>query len=449
MRLPRVLLLASLFLLALSLPGWPARSVQGLNQPVSTVQISPVGTCCRLINDFFTVNVMLLLPSGESINGFDVRIDYTNAFSSANPGVLQARTISYSGNLFSSYSSTVLVECLDGTALQGSSGCPSDDAPLGQFHFSEVISGQSVSGPLNGLLFSVKFGVTGYGTSVFAIDRANLVNPHPDLSNPQLINPVLIPVLKQDGIFGNRGDGASINQGIVSFFNYQPSDPSITPSIIPNQPVSFDASASFAANGTSLSFRLYSWDFGDGSLVRNVTTGPTITHPFTVPGNYSVSLKVWDTKNETGSVARKVAVLPALGSLALIVKDERGTVLRGNVNVRVFNSSSFSRPFVTKTIGASGDVQFNGLTPGNGYYLTFSGDTVENASKTESVQPGLTTYDTVYMPLRPPPADYSGIVYLSTILGGLGIVTAAIVYRMRSRRDDSSRRSARRAKNKS
>jgi hypothetical protein len=98
-----------------------------------------------------------------------------------------------------------------------------------------------------------------------------------------------------------------------------------------------------------------------------------------------------------------------------------------------------SSTFVTKTVSGSGDVQFNGLTPGDGYYLIFSGDTVENSSKTESVRPGLTTYDTVYMPLRPAPADYSGIIYLGTILGGLGIVTAAIVYRTRSRRDSSHR----------
>src|SRR5712664_29834 len=197
MRLPRAVLLVSLFLLVFSLPGLPARSVHGLNQSVSTVQISPVGTCCHIVNDFFTIYVVLMLPSGESINGFDVRINYTDAFSQANPGVLRAQTISYSSNVFSSYSSTVLVECLDGTALQGSSGCPIDDAPLGQFHFSEIISGQTVSGPLNGLLFSAKFAVTGYGTSIFAIDRANLVNPHLDPSNPQSINPVLIPVLKQ------------------------------------------------------------------------------------------------------------------------------------------------------------------------------------------------------------------------------------------------------------
>jgi len=438
MRLPRVLVLASLFLLVLSLPGWPARSVHGLSQPVSTVQISPVGTCCYVVNDFFTVNVVLILPSGESINGFDVRINYTNAFTIVSHGVLQAKTITYSNNLFSAYSGSVLVECIDGTAVQGSSGCPSEDAPIGQFHLSEVIAGQEVVGPATGLLFSVEFQVTGSGTSAFAIDRANLVNPHPDASNPQLINPVLIPVMKQDGVFGN--------QGVVAFFNYQASDPSVTPSIIPNHQVIFDAGASFAGNGSSVSFRLYSWDFGDGSAVSNVITGATNTHAFRAPGNYTVSLTVWDTKNETGSIARKVMVLPALGNLALIVKNQLGTVMRGNVNVRVFNSSSSSTPFISKTVGASGDLQLNGLSPGSSYYLTFSGDTVESYSKTELIEPGLTTYDTVYMTEKSPPPDYSGLIYLGTILGGLGIVSAAIIYKMRSRREDSSRRPSQKTK---
>jgi hypothetical protein len=383
---------------------------------------------------------MLILPPGESINGFDIRVNYTNAFSQNNRGVLRADTISYSSNLFASASSTVLVECIDGTAVQGSSGCPSDDAPLGQVHLSEVITGQSVSGPGSGPLFTVRFTVMGLGDSIFTIDRANLVNPRPDPSNPQLINPVLIPVVKQDGVFGN--------QGVIPFFNYRPVDTSVTPSIIPNQAVSFDASGSFfGSNGSSVVFRLYSWDFGDRTGVNNATVS-TNTHTFKAPGNYTVSLTVWDTKNATWTVARKVDVLPALGGLSLTVKDQRGTVMRANVNVRVFNSSSSSIPFVTKIVGAAGDVHLSGFTPGSSYYLTFFGDTVENYSKTELIQPGLTTYDTVYLPLRPAPADYGGLIYLGTILGGLAIVSAAIVYKMRSDRNGSSRLHPRRAKSK-
>jgi len=431
MRLPRFLLLVSIVMLLLSLPGWPARNVHALSQPVSTVQISPVGTCCRLINDIFDVKVMLLLPAGESINGFDVRVNYTNAYTPANHAVLQAKSITYSSNVFASGSGTVLVDCIDGTAVQGSNGCPSDDAPLGQFHLSEIITGQTITGPGSGLLFDVTFQVTGYGTSVFTIDRANLVNPHPDRSNPQLINPVLIPVIKEDGIFGNRG--------VVAFFNYAASDSSVTPTIIPNQPVSFDASPSFLGNGTTTSFRLYSWNFGDGSPVSNVTASAMNAWTFKASGNYTVSLTVWDSKNETGTIARKVQVFPALGGLSLIVKDQLGTVLRANVNVRVFNSSSSSTPFLAKTIDNAGGVQFSGLTPGGSYYLTFSGDTVENYSKTELVEPGLTTYDTVYMTMRLPPPDYSGLIYIGTILGGLGLVTAAIVYKTRSDRRKASR----------
>ena len=440
MRIPRFLLPAIIALLVLSLPGWPARSVHGLGQPVSTVQISPVQTCC-LTNNFFTVNVILVLPAGESITGFDIRINYTDPYSPTNPqGVLQAQanSISYSNNLFGSASSTVIVDCIDGTSYGGSSGCPKEDAPLGQFHLSEVVTGTGVSGPLSGILFSVRFTVKGLGESVFAIDRADLVNPHPDPSNPQLVNPVFIPVVRQDGVFGNTG--------VVAFFNYQPSDTSVSTAIIPNQPDSFDASASFLGNGSSVSFRLYSWNFGDRTGVSNVTVGPTNTHMFRVPGNYTVSLTVWDQKNETGRVARTVDVLPALGSLSLTVEDERGTVMRGNVVVRVFNTSSSAPPFVEKAVGGDGTVQFNMLTPSDSYYLTFSGDTVENYSKTESVQPGLTSRDTVFLTLKPPPPDYSGIIYLGTILGGLSIVAGAIIYKRRSFKTGSSNHSGRKAK---
>jgi PKD domain-containing protein len=438
MRLPRLLLVTSLLLVVLSLPGWPARNVHGTSQQVATVQVSPVGTCCQLFNAFFSVNVLLMLPSGQQINGFDVRINYTNAFTSANPGILRAVSLSYSGNLFSSYSSSVLVDCIDDIAQQSGNGCPPDDSSVpGQIHLVEGITGQTVSGPLSGVLFTIGFQVKGLGSSIISVDRANLVNPHPDPSNPQLINPVFIPALKQDAVFGNNG--------VVSFFNFQTSDTSITPSIIPNHSVSFDASGSFLGNGSSVSFRLYSWDFGDGTVDSGLP-GPTNTHIFTTPGNYTVSLTVWDQKNETGTVTRKVNVLPALGSLSLKVEDERGTVMRGNVVVRVFNSSSFTTPFVKKTVNQDGSIQFNALAPSDNYYLTFSGETVDNFSKTESVLPGWTSLDTVFLTLKPPPPDYSGIIYLGTILGGLGIVAGAIIYKKRNLKAGSSSHSSRRAK---
>jgi len=422
------------------LGGSSFRVVNATGQSSSTISISPVQTCCGApdrplqTGESFSVGVNASILIGESVQGFDVRVNYTNPYV-----VLQATGIDYSSNVFSSHSNSgPLTECVDGISkIQNAAGCAGET--LGQVHFTEAILGQALAGPFSGVLFRIIFQVSGPGSSIFVIDRSDISNPNPDPSNPQQFHFQLIPLVRNAGFFGN--------QGVVAFFNYQPQDASISPSLLPNQPVVFDASASFAGNGSSVSFRLYSWNFGDGSAVSNATVATT-THSFRAPGNYTVSLTVWDTQNEMGSISRYVGVLPALGNLALIVKNQIGTVMRGNVNVRVFNSSSFSNPFATKAVGASGDVQFNGLIPGSSYYLTFSGDTVESFSKTELVEPGLTTYDTVYLTEKAPPADYSGLIYLGTILGGLGIVLAAIIYKTRSRRVDSSRRSSRKGKSR-
>jgi hypothetical protein len=58
-----------------------------------------------------------------------------------------------------------------------------------------------------------------------------------------------------------------------------------------NEPITFDASASFSPNGTIVN---YTWDFGDS----NTTTAdqPVITHTYTLAGNYNVTLTV--TNNE-------------------------------------------------------------------------------------------------------------------------------------------------------
>src|SRR5260370_37503490 len=102
MRLLRLVVVASLFMLVLRLRGWPAHKVQGTGQQVATVQVSPIGTCCQLVNSIFSVNVLLILPVGQQSNGFDVRINYTKASTSSNPRVPRAVSISYSNNVFSS-----------------------------------------------------------------------------------------------------------------------------------------------------------------------------------------------------------------------------------------------------------------------------------------------------------------------------------------------------------
>jgi YVTN family beta-propeller protein len=56
------------------------------------------------------------------------------------------------------------------------------------------------------------------------------------------------------------------------------------------QPTSFDASASSASPGQSVTG--YDWDFGDGTT--QTSAGPTATHAYATPGNYTATLTVTD-----------------------------------------------------------------------------------------------------------------------------------------------------------
>lgn len=426
----RVFVIGCLLVLALSFQGWPARTVHAVSQSASTVFISPTGTCCHVQNDLFSVYVILNLAQGEQINGFDIRINYTHAYTAGNHGALRAGSVNYNGGILGT-SPSVLVDCIDDIPQQGSNGCPSDDSPNpGQIHLTLSMLGGALSA--GGLLFSIGFQVQNNTapTSVLTIDRANVVNPYGDPSNPSLIDPVFIPVIKQDAIFGNSG--------AVAFFNYQSADTSVTPAILPNQQVNFNASSSFVGYDNTIGIKQFTWDFGDGQT----GTGATPYHTFALPKNYTVTLTIVDNRNEIGVISRVVDVVFALGNIELTVRNQQGSAITINVGVHLFNTSSSSTPFAKRVVSAGGNVRFNSLVPG-GYYLTFSASGFDNMSKTETVKPGLTTMDTVYLNQTPQPADYSGLIYVGSILGALGAVTVAIVYTRRSAARKATRRSAR------
>ncbi len=421
----RLLLLAGLLVLAFTLPSRPVGIVHAQTQSASVIRIDPVGSCCVVRNAPFTVNVDLDLAPGEIINGFDVRINYSNPYSNANPGGLQARSLNYDGNIFDS-SGSVGFDCINGLEQQAGNGCGDDS--LGQIHLQEVLIGKAATS--GGRLFSIAFLVGGPSPSVFTFDRANLANPNGDPSNPQLIDPVFIPIIKQDAVFGNTG--------VVAFFNYQPHDTSISPAILPNALVDFYGNVSFVGNDTSIGIKSYSWNFGNGFTTPG-STGTT-QHTFPVAGNYTVSLTVVDDRNETGSISRKVSVVPALGSIDLMVKDQLGNVLTQQVTVRIYNSTLSATPFATNA--TSTEAVFKGLSPSSSYHLSFSGAAIEDFSKTESVRPGLTTQDSVYLTLKPPPSDYSGLIYAGSLVAGVGIIAGAIVYQKRSSKNKSSSRAS-------
>jgi PKD repeat protein len=386
---------------------------------VSTIAISPVDACCYQVDEYFNVNVTLNLAAGESVNAFDVIINYTNPYS-----VLQGVSIDNSIGLFNPLSPQVLIACIDGVT-QGSSQCGPGDTK-GQIDFSEGVLGTGISGPVQGLLFSMEFEVVGVGVSTFVVDTANLADPNPDASDPAASGYAhYIPVLTDDGIYAN--------EGVVAFFNYQPADTSVSPSILPNEEVVFDATGSFVPGNSSDLIRMYSWNFGDGTPSQ-VNQTAVVEHRFNRPGNYTVLLTVSDERNVTGVLIRLVIVSPMLGSISLTVRNQVADVLNTNVLIKVFNTSSSPSPAVNQTISILGITQINRLTPGN-YFVLVTGQGYYSANRTEQVLPGWTTMDTVYLssvpgPTNPP--DYSGIIYVGSIAAAIGVIGTIIALQRRN-----------------
>jgi len=137
---------------------------------------------------------------------------------------------------------------------------------------------------------------------------------------------------------------------------------------------------------------------------------------------------VRNDENQTGSITRHVSVMPALGNLALTVEDTSGTLQRGNVQLRLFNSSSSAIPIFNQTSDGNGQANFNRLSPGN-YYLTFSGHGIVSGSKLEKVIPGFTQQNTVFVSLVQAPPDYGLLIYLGTFLVAVAIVATVLIIR--------------------
>ena len=359
---------------------------------VSTIYFWPSGFCCRPVNYTFTVYVNVNIPSGQAINAVDVRVNYTNPWSQLSQGVARAENLSYSGGLFQQ--AVVLVECIDGHTQIKAVGCSPDDSPApGQIHLSMNLPGSEIAGPVDGTLFSFSFKVMGNGTSTFTFDRALLVNPRPDRTIPGLLDPEYIPVVERMAAFSNPG--------AVAIFDSWPSLPSGSPALRQNQPVIFSAAGSFSADNPYLPIQSYSWSFGDGTKT-NTTIG-VIDHTYNSPGSYIVSLKVVDGGGETGELVREIIVSRPLGNLTLTVRDQSGTIQPGNVRVVLYNASFQTTPVAVQNTDMSGQASFYNLTPGT-YNATLTGSTIVTESTNETILPGWTTQDTVYVPISSSPS---------------------------------------------
>src|SRR5947207_4042930 len=79
-------------------------------------------------------------------------------------------------------------------------------------------------------------------------------------------------------------------------FTFTPSAPEV------DVPIVFDASSSTAGQNAS-EIASYSWNFGDGTA-----SGPTVTHTFTSPGTFSVTLTVTNDRGLSASSTQAVVV---------------------------------------------------------------------------------------------------------------------------------------------
>lgn len=102
--------------------------------------------------------------------------------------------------------------------------------------------------------------------------------------------------------------------------------------------VSFDASASFDYDGSVI---LYSWDFGDGSVID--TNSPTITHTYNTPGEYNVVLKVIDSGGNSSTASLSIFALSSVPTLFILANQLETRVpfgaLKDIVSIKISNVS--------------------------------------------------------------------------------------------------------------
>jgi len=88
-----------------------------------------------------------------------------------------------------------------------------------------------------------------------------------------------------------------VNYPPVANFTYTPQTPKT------GEEIAFDASSSYDPDGQIVK---YEWDFGDGNVIT--TTEPVVTHVYTQPGSYTVTLIVIDDNGLSSSVTNTIVV---------------------------------------------------------------------------------------------------------------------------------------------
>lgn len=106
------------------------------------------------------------------------------------------------------------------------------------------------------------------------------------------------------------GGNESENQPPIAAFSWTPAIPFV------NQSVSFDASASVDPDGMIVR---YGWDWDADGIIEESSTTPMISHVWSVPGNYPVTLWVTDNGMANDSLTLTVQVVPRVDSTPPLV----------------------------------------------------------------------------------------------------------------------------------
>lgn len=166
------------------------------------------------------------------------------------------------------------------------------------------------------LPMNLRYNVTLTGTSngVFNVDfiSANSSNLSRIISfeNISIMNNIsaFFTIQQNNSIFNvTRGNEIFLpNSSLFNVSNFPPFANIKLPELCyVNTNISFNGNSSYDYEGNLTEYR---WDFGDGST----GTGKTITHVYSTPGNYTVTLTVFDAGNLSNSSMKTICVISPL-----------------------------------------------------------------------------------------------------------------------------------------